>query len=35
MNKEELKTAWQKYSQGNDFILNPKEEQVDQVIAVF
>ena len=32
MNEEEIKQAWEKYTEKNDFILNPDKEHVDTVI---
>ena len=31
MNKEELKKAWQKFTEKNDFVLNPDEQWVEGV----
>ncbi len=31
MNKQELKEAWEKFTQRNDFMLNPDNEFVDQL----
>ena len=32
MNKEELRKAWEKFTENNDFVLNPDKEVVDMVI---
>jgi len=32
MNKEEVRTAWEKFTDNNDFMLNPDEEHVSMVI---
>lgn len=32
MNREELRTAWEKFTGNNDFRLNPDREHVDMVI---
>ena len=32
MNKEEIRQAWEKFTEKNDFVLNPDTEVVDLVI---
>lgn len=32
MNKEELRKAWETYTENNDFILNPDSKHVDIVV---
>ncbi len=32
MNKDELKKAWAKFTEPNDFVLNPNEEHVNKII---
>jgi len=32
MNKKELRTTWEKFTENNDFMLNPDEDHVDMVI---
>lgn len=32
MNKNELRTAWEKFTENNDFMLNPDEGHVNMVI---
>ena len=31
MNKEDLRRVWEKFAEGNDFMLNPDEKHVDIV----
>ena len=32
MNKEELRRAWEEYTEKNDFVLNPDKEHVDMIV---
>ena len=32
MNKEEIRNSWQKFTEKNDFILNPNSDHVDKII---
>jgi len=32
MNKDEIRSAWEKFTDNNDFMLNPDEEHVSMVI---